>query len=84
MDWRSLDAGSIPSPSPPSLQPPGQLQIDPGWIPPMGPGSSQEPGAGEPGERLQGSQMSGNLNFLVNPCHQVAIVARARDVHLSP
>lgn len=63
VNWRSLDAGSIPSLSPPSLQPAQQLQIDPGWIPPPGPGSSQEPGAGEPGELLQGSEVPERLKF---------------------
>lgn len=90
VNWRSLDAGSIPSPSPLSLQPPQQLQIDPGWIPPLGPGSSQEPGAGEPGELLQGSEVPGSLKFLVHnascvsSCHKVAIVACATGEHLSP
>lgn len=40
VNWRRLGAGSIPSPSPPSLQPPQQLQMDPGWILPAGPGST--------------------------------------------
>lgn len=91
VSWRSLDAGSIPSPSPPSLQPLQQLQMDPAWIPPTGPGSSQEPGAAEPGELLQGSQVPGSLKFLVHeanancvsPCHQVAMVACAMGRHLS-